>query len=669
MSKYYPYLKEHGSKLIEQGYKIIPIPPGKKGPSKKGWPGIDADQHQLESWLENGDGKSGIGIITGEVVAIDIDVYDEEYVVKLVGYCQKHLGVAPIRVGKKPKALLVYITEKPFKKESSDLYEGLTGSAQVEILGQGQQFVAYNIHPGTEKPYKWKRRELFNIAQKDLTVITLKQALEFIDYFKANLPADFELKAKKDPKDNQREPKEKMEDPYKKLGVIGAFCRAYPIEDAINKFLDDVYVFDNSAGKYLFTGSASSPGAIVYDEGKFLHSHHTTDPAEGRPRNSFDLTRIHKFGEMDKGVEAAFNKLPSYIEMKKLAKEDELVQKELKKERAEGFEKLAEPPPRGFFMSLEQLRSKLGPINWTVENYIESNTTGSIFGDPGTFKSFLALDMSLHIACGIPWHGNTTKQGQVFYIAGEGHNGLARRVEAWLKERNQSDNHIPIRFSTGAINFIDENISEQVRKEVESLKNEHGAPALIVIDTVARNFGAGDENSTSDMGAFVKNVDSLRRENECVVLLIHHTGKKEKNQGRGSSALKGAMDFEFKVEKKEGFNVSLRCTKMKDAEEPPETWFDGRKVVLDDNLQIDSLVFDKVDSPMESQTIGDQIFELIQDLADLKTGQVKRSELNSLANDEGINPNTYRSCLARLKKEGKIYVKDDQDGDIILRME
>ncbi len=152
MNKYYPYLKEHGSKLIDLGYKIIPIPPGEKRPFKKSWQDIDADQHQLGGWLNNGDEKSGIGILTGEVVAIDIDVYDEEYVVHLVEYCQKHFGAAPIRVGNRPKALLVYRAEQPFKKITSNLYEGLTGSAQVEILGKGQQFVAYNIHPDTEKP-------------------------------------------------------------------------------------------------------------------------------------------------------------------------------------------------------------------------------------------------------------------------------------------------------------------------------------------------------------------------------------------------------------------------------------------------------------------------------------------------------------------------------------
>jgi hypothetical protein len=638
MKKYYPYLKEHGSKLIDLGYKIIPIPPGEKRPFEKGWPNIDADQHQLDGWLNNGDEKSGVGILTGEVVAIDIDVYDEEYVGRIVEYCHKHFGVSPIRVGKRPKALLVYRTEEPFKKETSTLYEGLTGKAQVEILGKGQQFVAYNIHPDTEKPYKWEKGELFNTRKKDLPVITWKQVSEFIDYFETNIPEDFEILQKEskstatnvsnEPLENYTAPKGiSLQDAQRLLDKLDpdmGYHSWYKVRMALyHEFEGSIEAFDlwqnwSMRGKKYVVGDCER-----WDGFK-------VDLTSAKP---VTIRRIEK--------------------MVKSLKE----------------ESTTEPPPGIFFMSLEQLRSKLGPINWTVENYIESNTTGSIFGDPGTFKSFLALDLSLHIACGIPWHGNATKQGQVFYIAGEGHNGLARRVGAWLKERNQSDNHIPIRFSTGAINFIEETIADQVSKEVESLKSEYGDPALIVIDTVARNFGSGDENSTSDMGAFVKNVDSLRRKNECVVLLIHHTGKKEKNQGRGSSALKGAMDFEFKVEKKEGFNVSLRCTKMKDAEEPLDTWFNGRKVILDENLQIDSLVFDKVDSPAESQTIGEQIFELIQDLADLKTGQVKRSELNSLADDERINANTYRSCLARLKKEGKIDVKDDQDGDIILRIE
>ena len=94
---------------------------------------------------------------------------------------------------------------------------------------------------------------------------------------------------------------EKQEDPYGKKGLIGAFCRAYPIEAAIEKFLPGVYV---KCGKdrYTYAEGSTSGGAIVYD-GKFLYSHHATDPVSEQLVNAFDLVRIHKFRTMQKGAE------------------------------------------------------------------------------------------------------------------------------------------------------------------------------------------------------------------------------------------------------------------------------------------------------------------------------------------------------------------------------
>jgi len=108
-------------------------------------------------------------------------------------------------------------------------------------------------------------------------------------------------------------------------------------------------------------------------------------------------------------------------------------------------------------------------------------------------------------------------------------------------------------------------------------------PALIVIDTLARNFG-GDENSATDMGHFVRNADALRRRWKATVLIVHHSGKDGDRGARGSSALKGAADAEYEVSRStEDKLVRLIPRKMKDAEEPKPLAFELVTVPIHDD--------------------------------------------------------------------------------------
>jgi hypothetical protein len=105
----------------------------------------------------------------------------------------------------------------------------------------------------------------------------------------------------------------KQEDPPAKKGVIGAFCRAYSIGEAVAKFLPDVYTPGKTPDRYTFAGGSTSGGVVVYDD-KYTYSHHGTDPASGILCNAFDLVRIHKFSELDEKArpDTLVNKLPSF---------------------------------------------------------------------------------------------------------------------------------------------------------------------------------------------------------------------------------------------------------------------------------------------------------------------------------------------------------------------
>ena len=129
----------------------------------------------------------------------------------------------------------------------------------------------------------------------------------------------------------------KQEDPTTKRGVIGAFCRTYSITQAMEKFIPGMYEETAMEGRYTFTGGSTIGGAIVYDGDLFLYSHHATDPCSGQLVNAFDMVRLHIYGDKDAESKEGtpVNKLPSFVEMSKLALSDKTVADLIAKERYE----------------------------------------------------------------------------------------------------------------------------------------------------------------------------------------------------------------------------------------------------------------------------------------------------------------------------------------------
>ena len=159
----------------------------------------------------------------------------------------------------------------------------------------------------------------------------------------------------------------KQSDPLTKAGVVGAFCRTYDIYAAMETFLEGVYIpVDNS--RYTYSGGSTTGGAVIYDNGLFLYSHHSTDPCCGRLVNSFDLVRIHKFGNADDQAAAntPANRLPSYQMMCELAVADTKVSKQLAKERAESAV--------SDFAQLTTHEDDESSLNWTTELELNKQT-------------------------------------------------------------------------------------------------------------------------------------------------------------------------------------------------------------------------------------------------------------------------------------------------------
>ncbi|RKD26699.1 hypothetical protein BEP19_15955 [Ammoniphilus oxalaticus] len=128
-------------------------------------------------------------------------------------------------------------------------------------------------------------------------------------------------------------------DPHEKAGMVGAFCRAYSIEGAIETFLPDKYA-QHSEGRYTYSEGSTAGGLVLYEDGKFAYSHHGTDPCSGLLVNSFDLVRLHKFAALDDEAKdgTPISRMPSTLAMSRLAQEDGRVKESIVSARLEEAE-------------------------------------------------------------------------------------------------------------------------------------------------------------------------------------------------------------------------------------------------------------------------------------------------------------------------------------------
>jgi hypothetical protein len=181
-----------GLELVRRGFRIIPILPGSKRPAGKKWQNTVATESAVRRWAEHG--AANLGILTELTPAVDIDIYDEAIADRMEKWILDNIPGAvdaPRRVGQPPKRLLTFRAATPFRKVQYEVFDPKTGDTpktaqrhKVEVLGVGQQFVAYGIHPDTHKPYNWTSLdEPLTLDAADLPVLTHQQAIAIVAEF------------------------------------------------------------------------------------------------------------------------------------------------------------------------------------------------------------------------------------------------------------------------------------------------------------------------------------------------------------------------------------------------------------------------------------------------------------------------------------------------------
>jgi hypothetical protein len=213
---------------------------------------------------------------------------------------------------------------------------------------------------------------------------------------------------------------------------------------------------------------------------------------------------------------------------------------------------------RSAWQSIEELRQEPAR-EWLVKPLIHQQSLAQAFGPPGSGKTFLALDIGLCVATGTDWHEHRVYSGPVVYVAAEGSQGLARRIDAWLEYHGlTAPGRERFVILAEPVYWMSEESVATFLAELERLK-----PALVCVDTLSQTLPGADESAAKDMTVFIDGARRVTRTG-AALLALHHTGW-QTGRERGSSTLRAACDTVLKLSG-DAERFRLSCEKQRDAE-------------------------------------------------------------------------------------------------------
>ena len=268
-----------------------------------------------------------------------------------------------------------------------------------------------------------------------------------------------------------------------------------------------------------------------------------------------------------------------------------------------------------------------------VDGYFFRDSLAWIIGASGAGKSFLGVDIAMKVGTGGGmWAGRNVKGGRVLYVAAEGGAGLNMRTRAWRQFYGATEEP-EVYWIPRAINLFDPQWADGFAEAVTDAGYD-----MIILDTLARSTVGAEENSAKDMGEMIQNLDRIRiASGGACVVVVHHTGKDAERGGRGSTALKGALESEVTVTGSIGEILYVQSTKQKNVEELPKVGFKAQKVGLGgiglDGEELSSVVI----VPATSEELDE-------------AGSGADSESNGASEANLFQRNAVRSTLKRLNR-------------------
>ena len=217
---------------------------------------------------------------------------------------------------------------------------------------------------------------------------------------------------------------------------------------------------------------------------------------------------------------------------------------------------------------------------YLIKELIGAEQMGVLYGPPGVGKSFYALDLAMRIATGRQFGDRKIAQHWVLYVAAEGQSGFLKRIKACMQETFRGFDNPPLLLVPNAVNLREE---QDVEMLTALAREDHFGLqcGMVVIDTMARCFGGGNENDGADMAEYIAGAERLKQHTGATVMNVHHSGKDTSRGPRGHNSLVGASDFLIAMRRPDDAGaLSAYVEKQKDGEAHYSLGFTLRKVCV-----------------------------------------------------------------------------------------
>lgn len=563
--------------LVAAGYRPIPIKPHDKAPAISAWTEYvytDADRFKFRN--------AGIGLLCGEIRGIDIDVRNEEVsarIEKLAKTMLPNMSAAPRRIGQWPKTLLMVrstpgpkMSTAPYKLES-DTFDN--DPHKVEILGSGQQFVAFGIHPKTQREYEWNGAgDPLTVTAESLPFVPEARLRDFIVAAEQVL-VEFGTRCGKLGREESGALHKPNDDLTGDYATVASAIQAIPNNDLSR----DDWITMGHAVK----GALGEAGRDLWLTWSRSSSKSGKSGVSNTPERQWDTFNPRKIGAGTIYFEAKKNgwqfparpapEQPDYLDEIPL---------EGSAEKPAKLSNVIPLPARLQLRPVAEIAARPTRAEWLLRPLLERNVLAILYGELGTLKSFVSLEIGLSIASGEPsraFPDSVVHGGNVVYISAEG-KGLWRRLKGWSLARQINLGDVRMWAIEQPVDTFSE---DSLIGLVAAIKSLGIVPDLIIIDTLSRNSGSADENKTADMSAYLNGLDKhLRVPFACTVLLVHHVGHMAKDRARGSYVLMANTDANYHVERPsaEELVIEIKTGRLKDSESPRSIFLKGKVVEL-----------------------------------------------------------------------------------------
>jgi len=516
-------------RLVQNNWDVTPVN-GKRA-VLSGWASRPATALEYHNYA-----NASIGVLTGgqyNIVAVDVDVLNPFASNELQRLATECLGTAPQRIGRAPKFLMLYRCTESVRKTKTGVYTIDNDDAAVEVLAEGQQFVAAGVHPDTQRKYEWPGDSILDLTPDDLTLVTPEALDTFLGSAAAVLSRYGTLKGRV----SERVPTINIKEPSGGLSLTDLTGASDEVEAALAHLPNaDEHYDDWISTLHALKGALGDGGRDLAHRWSQQSSKY--DAAE-TDRAWDSITQVRHIGAgsifhwaSQHGFDLKALRTPMHEGPKDVVHDEEF-------------------DPLAGIMRASEIRGPVPDRQWLLQDWFPARAVSLLFGPGGVGKTLLVQQLANCVATGERFMGIDTRQMPVLAVLCEDDAlEISRRqlsINDWLGVNEITgtgpqnlfvwprvgEDNILVTFPNqgedqpGAFYALLKAAVERVKGDADDI--------FIVLDTAADMYG-GNENVRREVNTFIKTyLGSFCVNHNATVLVLAHPSQAGLSSGSGLS--------------------------------------------------------------------------------------------------------------------------------------